>query len=67
MCRLQVDSVLCRPVPGRGLACRSYKSPVDGVQRPNTAYNQQRLHSSIGYRTPTESRCVWQECMAMAA
>jgi putative transposase len=30
-----------------------------------TSYNQQRLHSTINYWTPTETRTFWQELMAM--
>jgi putative transposase len=32
-----------------------------------TSYNERRLHSSIGYRTPTEMRTAWQEQMPRAA
>lgn len=32
-----------------------------------TAYNQRRLHSSIGYRTPTETRTAWQQRISMTA
>jgi transposase InsO family protein len=30
-------------------------------------YNERCLHSSLGYRTPIESRIGWQERMSMAA
>jgi len=30
-------------------------------------YNQRRLHSSLDYRTPIETRHTWQERMATAA
>ena len=29
-----------------------------------TAYNERRLHFSLGYRTPTEMRTAWQERMS---
>ena len=32
-----------------------------------TSYNEQRLHSSLGYRSPTEMRIAWQERMPTAA
>jgi Integrase core domain len=32
-----------------------------------TSYNERRLHSSLGYRTPAETRTSWQERMSMAA
>jgi putative transposase len=31
------------------------------------AYNERRLHSSIGYRTPTELRIAWQQRISTAA
>jgi putative transposase len=31
-----------------------------------TSYNGRRLHSTLGYRTPTETRRAWQEHMATA-
>ena len=32
-----------------------------------TAYNERRLHSSLGYRTPLEVRTAWQQRMSTAA
>ena len=32
-----------------------------------TEYNRRRLHSALGYRTPTETRRTWQERMATTA
>lgn len=32
-----------------------------------TSYNERRLHSSLGYRTPAESRTAWQHRMSTAA
>jgi transposase InsO family protein len=32
-----------------------------------TEYNRRRLHSALGYRTPTETRRTWQERMVTAA
>jgi transposase InsO family protein len=32
-----------------------------------TLHNERRLHSTLGYRTPVESRIAWQERMSMAA
>jgi len=32
-----------------------------------TAYNERRLHSSLGYKTPTEARTAWQERISTTA
>ena len=32
-----------------------------------TAYNQRRLHSTLGYRTPAETRTAWQQRISRAA
>lgn len=32
-----------------------------------TQYNERRLHSALNYKTPTETRCAWQERMTTAA
>ena len=32
-----------------------------------TTYNQRRLHSSLGHRTPVEVRTAWQERISRAA
>ena len=32
-----------------------------------TGYNEQRLHSALRYRTPTETRTAWQKRMSTAA
>jgi transposase InsO family protein len=37
------------------------------IENRITAYNQRRLHSAIGYRTPTETRTAWQQRISTAA
>ena len=46
--------------PDRASAHRDIESWI-------TEYKQRRLHSALGYRTPTETRRTWQERMATAA
>jgi transposase InsO family protein len=46
--------------PDRASARRDIESWI-------TEYNRRRLHSALGYRTPTETRRTWQERMATAA
>jgi len=38
-----------------------------GIENWITIYNERRLHSSLGYRTPVESRTAWQHRMSTAA
>jgi putative transposase len=45
--------------PDRASARRDIESWI-------TSYNEQRLHSSLGYRSPTEMRITWQERMPTA-
>jgi putative transposase len=37
------------------------------IERWITVYNERRLHSSLGYKTPVESRTAWQQRTSMAA
>jgi transposase InsO family protein len=46
--------------PDRATACRDIENWI-------TVYNERRLHSTLGYRTPVEARSAWQERMSMAA
>jgi transposase InsO family protein len=32
-----------------------------------TTHNERRLHSTLGYRTPAETRTAWQQRMSRAA
>jgi transposase InsO family protein len=46
--------------PDRASACRD-------IEKWIKLYNERRLHSSLGYRTPTESCAAWQQRVSMAA
>jgi putative transposase len=37
------------------------------IENRITAYNERRLHFSLGYKTPIEARTAWQERISMAA
>lgn len=46
--------------PDRASARRDIESWIE-------SYNERRLHSALGYRTPSETRRAWQERIATAA
>jgi putative transposase len=46
--------------PDRATARRDIESWIK-------TYNQRRLHSSLGYRTPVEARTAWQQRMSTVA
>jgi putative transposase len=46
--------------PDRATARRDIESWI-------TAYNERRLHSTLGYRTPAETRTAWQQRVSTAA
>lgn len=46
--------------PDRASACRDVENWIK-------QYNERRLHSALGYRSPTDTRTQWQQRMPMAA